>query len=186
MSRLAPKPDQMTPAQREQYERMTAIRPPDEHGRFGGPIDPWILSPDFARRALDLNSFLLEHASLDRRIVEVAILTTARHWKSNFQWMAHVRIARREGVAEEFIESVLAGERPTAGSEDDLIAFDACRSLLDRHELPQGLYDRAVDRFGEHGLVDLIGTVGFFTMAAMTMKAFDVGISPDLDPPFPE
>ncbi|HEY5646369.1 MAG TPA: carboxymuconolactone decarboxylase family protein, partial [Pseudomonadales bacterium] len=101
-SRLPAKPyATLTPAQREQYDRIARARKPRPDGQFGGPFDAWIRSPEVAQRAMSLGNFIWERTSVGRRIVELAIIVTGRHWKSNVEWVAHARMAREQGVSEE-------------------------------------------------------------------------------------
>jgi 4-carboxymuconolactone decarboxylase len=47
------------------------------------------------------------------------------------------------------------------------------------------LYQKAVELFGERGLVEIIATIGYYTLAAMTLNAFDVGLGEGVKAPFP-
>ena len=44
------------------------------------------------------------------------------------------------------------------------------------------LYQRAVEGFGEQGLVEMIATIGYYTMVAMTLNAFEVQAPGDTQP----
>ncbi|HXQ18856.1 MAG TPA: hypothetical protein VN781_04440 [Acidimicrobiales bacterium] len=186
MSRLQPKqPEELTPEQREQHERTGRARPAGADGQYGGPFDAWIRAPEFGRRALGMGDFLWQRTTVGRRIVELAILVTARFWESNVEWSAHSRLARQNGVSDEVIDAIYAGTRPKMAPEDELIAYDTCRSLHENHELAPDQYARAVAQFGEEGLMELVATVGFYTMVAMTLAAFDVGVPEGVKSPFP-
>ncbi|HEY7200393.1 MAG TPA: carboxymuconolactone decarboxylase family protein [Candidatus Dormibacteraeota bacterium] len=179
-------PDQLTAEQREQYDRIARTRPPREDGSIGGPFDPWIRSPELARRAVGLGDFIWERTTVGRRLVELAVIVTARFWESNVEWWAHSRMAREHGVAQETIDAVFARRRPEAAPEDELLAYDVCVALHETHRLPAELYARAVERFGEQGVVEIVGTIGFYTMVAMTLSAFDVGVPPGATAAFPD
>jgi 4-carboxymuconolactone decarboxylase len=187
MSRLTTTPpDQLTPEQREQYDRLARTRRPREDGSIGGPFDPWIRSPEMARRALGMGDFVWERTTLGRRVVEFAIIVTARFWESNVEWLAHSRMARQHGVSQEAIDDVFAERRPESAPEDEQITYDVCTALHRTHRLPPELYARAVEQFGEQGLVEMVGTIGFYTMVAMTLSAFEVGVAPGAEAPFPD
>ena len=186
MSRLVlKKSEELTPQQREQYERIARFRKPGANGAFGGPFDPWIRSPEVARRAVSWGNFIWERTTLDRRLVELAIIVTARFWQSNVEWVSHTRMARENGVTQEVIDAVFAQRRPDKAPVDELLIYDVCRTLHETHQLPPDLYQQAVGLFGERGLVEIIATIGYYTFVAMTLNAFDVGLQAGVNAPFP-
>ncbi|HXZ85901.1 MAG TPA: carboxymuconolactone decarboxylase family protein [Myxococcota bacterium] len=185
MSRLEPKKrDELTPEQRERYDEVAKLRPPRPDGQIGGPFDPWIRSPELSRRAMGLGTFLWERTTLERRLIELAILVTGRAWRSNVEWVAHARYAREFGVAQETIDDVFAQRRPERAPADELLVYDVSRALHETRDLAPALYAEAVARFGERGLVELIAVLGFYTFVSMTLNAFDVP-APVAEQPFP-
>lgn len=185
MSRLIPMPPaELTPEQREQHDRIAKFREQGPDGQFGGPFDVWIRSPELARRAVSFGNFIWERTTLDRRIVELAILVTARSWESNVEWFAHARLAVEFGVSQEVVDAVFAERRPEGAPEDELVAYDVCRSLHKTHRLPLELYQRAVALFGERGLAEMIAAMGYYTLVSMTLNAFDVGLPGNVEAPF--
>lgn len=185
-SRLEPKTfDELTAAQQEQYERIKRARQPRADGQFGGPYDPWIRSPEVAKRALSVGNFIWERTSVGRRIVELAILVTGRHWRSNVEWVAHERMAREQGISDEVIAAVFEQRMPETAPEDETLTIEVCRALHETQELPLALYGRAVAQWGEQGLMEIIQTIGFYTFVSMTLNAFDVPTAEGDPTPFP-
>src|SRR5262245_45920104 len=185
-SRLAPKSfAELTAAQQEQYERIKRARPPRADGQFGGPFDPWIRSPEVAQRAMSLGNYIWERTSVGRRIVELAIIVTGRHWRSNVEWVAHARMAREQGVSEEVIQAVFERRLPESAPADERLTIEVCRALHETQDLPIELYRAAVATWGEDGLMDIIQTIGFYTFVSMTLNAFDVPTAPGDPTPFP-
>jgi 4-carboxymuconolactone decarboxylase len=183
MSRLTPRTrDELTPAQQEQYDRIARFRPPGANGSIGGPFDPWVRSPELAQRAVSFGNFIWERTTLDRRIVEFAICVTARFWRSNVEWVAHARVALQHGVTQDTLDAVMAERLPAGAPADEQLAYEICQSLHTTHGLPAPLYQRAVEGFGEQGLVEMIATIGYYTMVAMTLNAFEVQAPGDTQP----
>ena len=59
MSRLSKKTrDELNEKQQEQFDRICKFREPGEDGQVGGPFDPWIRSPELARRATSFGNFI--------------------------------------------------------------------------------------------------------------------------------
>ncbi len=185
-SRLTPLPvDKLTPEQQEAHARIARFREPKADGQFGGPFDPWVRSPELARRMVSFGNFIWERTTLDRRVVELAICVTARFWRSNVEWVAHSRTAKRFGVSEETLDDVMNLRAPTKAPADELVAVDVSRAIHETHELPKELYDRAVAQFGEQGLAELIATIGYYTTVSMTLNAFDIPVAEGEETPFP-
>ena len=62
--------------------------------------------------------------------------------------------------------------------------FDVCVGLHEERELPQALYRQAVETFGDQGLVEITGVVGFYTLVVMTLTSFAVEPDADVDVPY--
>ncbi|MFV2090657.1 MAG: carboxymuconolactone decarboxylase family protein [Pseudomonadales bacterium] len=164
----------LTEQQREQYDRIARGREPRQDGQFGGPFDPWIRSPELARRAYSFGGYVWERTTLDRGIVELAIIVTARYWRSNVEWVAHAAAALENGISQQVIDSVFGGQRPEGATEDVLAAYDFCKVLHETKDVPGEIYENAVVCFGEQGVVELIATIGYYTMVSMTLNAFEI------------
>lgn len=184
MSRLTPRrPEELSPEQRARYDEVARVRPPRPDGQIGGPFDPWLRSPELSRRAMGLGDFIWQRTTLPRRLIELAILVTGRAWRSNVEWVAHARLAREFGVAQETIDAIFAERRPESAPDDEKLVYDVSHAIHATRDLPLELYQRAVARFGEQGLVELLATLGFYTFVSMTLNAFDVPM-PGVAPPF--
>jgi 4-carboxymuconolactone decarboxylase len=185
MSRLTRKTrDELTPEQRERYDEIAKVRPPRADGEIGGPFDPWLRSPELARRAMGLGDFIWRRTTLDRRLIELAILVTGRAYRSNVEWVAHVRYAREFGVAQDTIDEIFQQRRPEAAPDDEKLVYDVAHALHASRDVPPEVYHRAVARFGEQGVMELVATVGFYTLVSMTLNTFDVQAVVD-EQPFP-
>lgn len=185
MSRLIKKsPEKLTPDEREQYERIARGFKPLADGTLGGPFDPWIRSPEIAKRAISWGNFLWKRTSIDRRLVELAIIITGRFWESNVEWVSHSKMALDSGVSQAVIDEIFAARRPEKAPADELLVYDVCIALHKTHQLPMDLFKHAVAILCEQGLVEIIATIGFYTFVAMTLNAFDVALFDGTRGPF--
>ena len=175
MSRLSRIPDdEMTPEQQEEWASLLRQYTPKEDGQIGGPFDTWFRSPEMSRMMRRFGGFLWSRTSLDRGIVEFAIDVAAAFWQSSYEWNAHAPRAVEHGIPQSVMDEVAVGRAPSTERNDIQVAYEVCSALLAGKALSQGLYDRAVSEFGERGLVELCGTIGFYTTVAFTLRAFDV------------
>ena len=53
--------------------------------------------------------------------------------------------------------------------------------------LPAALHARATEALGERGLVELVGVLGYYSLVALTLNAFEIGLpdaaAPELEDP---
>ena len=186
MSRLSKKGrEELNELQQEQFDRIGKFREPGDDGQYGGPFDPWIRSPEMAKRAVDFAAYVWERTTLDRGIVELAIIITARYWRSNVEWAAHAPVAKSYGIPDDVIDSVFAQQRPEGASAEILAAYDFCSVLHETKDVPEEIYTRAVAVFAEQGVMELIAAIGFYTMVSMTLNTFDIAVAPGVETPFP-
>ncbi len=101
MARLPDPLDTLTPEAKRVYDKITAKR-----GAVRGPFASLMHHPALAERVGDLGEFLRFGGTLPGDIRELAILITARSVNQAYEWVAHARIARKEGLADDVIERV--------------------------------------------------------------------------------
>ena len=122
MSRLAAvRPAQATPEQREVFDaiaggdrgRGRSIESLlDARGGLAGPFNAWVHRPDLGSIVHRLGERLRFHGTLPGAAREIAILAVGARWMAEYEWWAHTRVGRGEGVSEETIDAIRRGERP--------------------------------------------------------------------------
>lgn len=176
--RMPPMPDaEMTDAQREAVQDYKDTRKTDE---FEGPFVPLLRSPELLRHAQRVGEYLRYRSALPPRLSELAILVTARHWSQSYEWGIHAPIAAKAGVSAAVIEAIEQGDTPTDLDEDQMALYGLCRELLDTRQVSEPTYALAFDRFGERGVIDLVGILGYYSLLAMTMNATRTALSPGM------
>lgn len=147
----------------------------EKEGRTrGGPWTAYVYRPPLMVLQEDL-SYYQRHGSLltDRERL-IAVLFICRHWHAEYPWAVQVRGSHRAGVEQEIIDTIASGKRPDLADPGESVAYDVARELMEEHALSDETYARAEGLFGMAKLVDLVGTVGFFSMVACTANAFDI------------
>ena len=167
--RLPPIPaDTMTAEQKKAVADFKAAR----GAELSGPFYPLLRSPDLMTRARAMGDYLRYNSALPPRLSEFVILLTASQWAQQYEWAIHHPIALKEGVSPETATAIAERRRPARLSEDEETLYDLCLELQRNHVVSDPTYARALARFGERGVVDTVGIVGYYTLLAMTLNTF--------------
>ena len=164
--------EDMTTSQRAAYDEVVA----GVRGRMPAPMRAWIHSPEMASRAQRLGGLLRYQTSLPPRLSELAILVTARHWTAHYEWFAHRREAEKAGLESAIIAAIAERRDPPFADEPARLVYAYSKALHETHGVAQPLHDAAVGLLGEQGVVELVGILGYYTLVAMTLNAFDIGL----------
>ena len=165
--RMPPIPrEQMTEAQRAAADELIA----GPRKGVKGPFVPLLRSPELMARLQKVGEYLRFGSALPQRLSEFATLLVARHWTQQFEWAVHVPLAIAAGTLPATIDALRAGIRPATMSDDEALLHDFVNELVDRRGVSDALYRDAVGRLGEHGVLDLIGLVGYFTTISMVLN----------------
>ncbi len=143
-------------------------------GGLRGPFRAWLRSPTLADRAQKLGEFCRYNSSLPPQLSELAILVTARHWRAQYEWFAHAKIASEAGVADEVIEAIRTGGTPEVADPGQALVYDFAREYYATSRVGEATYARAVAQLGEPGVVDLVAIMGYYGLVAMTLNVFDM------------
>ena len=149
-----------------------------------GPVGMWVYSPQMAEDLFPASSYLRFGTDKDQRLTELVILATAREVRSQYEWSAHAPAGERAGLEPEIIDLVrrradldTAGEIPGLGEKErTIITF--VREVVSEEKLTSETFARARELFGERGVMDLAGLVGYYGFINITLKTFDVQLAP--------
>lgn len=171
-------PEHMDAAQRQVVEEAVA----GKRGRIPGPLRVWVHSPELGRHAQRLGAFLRYDTTLGPRLSELAILVTARHWTAQYEWFAHEREALKAGLEPEIIAAIAERRAPILADAADRAVYEYAVALHETHLVPRAVHEAAVAALGTRGVVELVGVLGYYTLVAMTLNAFEFGL-PDGETP---
>lgn len=147
-------------------------------GGLRGPFEAWLRAPELAQRAQTLGEYCRFSTSLPKDLSELAILITGKHWKAQFEFWAHARLAREAGLDEAIIDAVRTGAEPPFGNGRQRALYAFVTEYLRANRVSDAVYQRAVAEFGERGVVDIIGVVGYYGLVSMTLNVFEVALPP--------
>lgn len=160
-------PDVLSPEAKAVYDRILT-----ERGYVPGPYQFWLASPGFADRIEPVEEFLRHGVSLEERIVEIAVLVVAKHWRAQYVWTSHGPAAEKAGVDPAIVEAVRAGAAPAFARDDEAVCHEFCTALVGGQGASDDLWARASAQFGDPGVNELLGLLGLYTSVCLTMVAY--------------
>ncbi len=166
--------DQMTPEQKSVANAILS----GPRKTLNGPFNAWLRSPELADRLQKVGEYLRFNSSLPPRLNEFAILITARHWTSQYEWFAHYPLAIKAGLDPKIAVDLAAGVRPSGMKDDESIIYDFSTQRHRDMKVSDATYKAAVAKFGEQGTMDLIGVNGYYDVVSMTLSVAQVGLPP--------
>ncbi|KTC85705.1 MULTISPECIES: carboxymuconolactone decarboxylase family protein [Legionella] len=178
------KPTALSPEQKDLYQDMKkgieahfkGFKAIDDDGSLIGPWIPWLKYPKFGGPMWELVKSLSLSPGLPKSVREVSILTVGAKFHASYELYAHILMGKDHGLEDEIITTLVAGQRPTTLGEEEALAYDFTSSLLEGGVLPEWIYKKSVDQFGEEGTTELIYLVGLYCMVCLTLNAFDIPV----------
>jgi len=172
--------DKMTPQQRTVADAIMS----GPRQRMSGPFNAWLRSPELADRLQKVGEYVRYKTSLDKRLNEMAIIMTAQYWGSQYEWFAHAPLAAKAGLDPDVIAALGAGKKPEKMKDDEAIVWEFATQLRRDHHVDDAIYAKAVDKFGENGVMDLIAVSGYYDVVSMTLNVAHVSPPKDAQLPF--
>ena len=154
----------------------------ERHGA-GGPFNVLLRAPELGDELQAYGAYIRYHPSLPRQITELVIMTTVRYWNTESEWNAHKTIALRAALDPAIATAIAEGVRPQHMTPDVEAAYNFVDELLTTHQLTDRAFRAAIDRFGEKGVVDMMGAVGYYGIVSFALLRLDDEPTALLDAP---
>ena len=154
-----------------------------------GPFVPLSRSPQLMLTAARMGMYLRFGNSLPRAVSEFAILLQSRRWTQQYEWYVHAADAKTAGLSDAIIQAVAAGRRPDNMTDEQEIVYEFSNELNEFHSVTDRTYARAVAKFGEQGMMDLVGVNGYYSFISMVLNTARTPLPPGNAPaltPFPK
>lgn len=150
------------------------VRMIDSDGALLGPFPPMLQHPQFGVPALTFIKSLDNHATIDKALREVAILTVGGILGAKFELYAHEIMAETFGLSPLVIATLASGGSPSGLTEQEAITHEIARTLVQGHIVPDSTYKLAVNLLGEDGVAELFFLIGGYCLIAMVLNGFDI------------
>ncbi|MCP5143987.1 MAG: carboxymuconolactone decarboxylase family protein [Gammaproteobacteria bacterium] len=160
----------LTASQRAVYDRIAS----GPRRQIGAPHWAWLRSPVLADKAQELGRFCRFETTVEPRLIEIAILTTAAHWQAALEWDLHESEALRMGLDATTIEAIRQQNGPRFETPAEQAVYRFTLQLWHERRTSADNYAGLVHAIGEQGAVELVGILGYYALISMTIVAFEV------------
>ena len=174
--------DTMTPEQKKLVDSILA----GPRTSLDGPFNSLLRSPEMGDLAQKFGAQVRFHSSIPPRLNEFAILITARQWSAQYEWLAHRKLAIAAGLSPAIADAVAAGKRPASMQPDEEVVYNFCTDVLTTKHASDASFEAAKEKFGERGVVDMLGVLGYYQFVSMLLNVdgypLPAGAQPELKP----
>jgi 4-carboxymuconolactone decarboxylase len=163
--------DKLAPAQRALLD---SIRSGPRGGKttIRGPFAVFLHAPAFGELAQQLGGHCRYNTTVPPRLSEFAILVTAKLWRAQYEWFAHVPQAERAGVKTQTIRDLHQGRVPKSAPKDERAIYDFIQELYKTRRVSDKNFKRVVAVLGEAATVEFVGILGYYVLISMILNVF--------------
>jgi 4-carboxymuconolactone decarboxylase len=177
-------PSELNTEQKALYEDMkkgitakfNAFETTRDDGALMGPWNAWLHEPEAGSAIWNLTKALSQCKILSDKIHQIAILVVGTRFGAAYEIYAHDAIAKKDGIGEQFISTLISGSRPEKMTDEEGCAYDVAFALANGRVLPEPTYRRAVNLFTQKGVHELISLVGLYCLVSVTLNGFNVPV----------
>ncbi len=153
------------------------------HEDYSGPSAIMLHIPELTERFDHLRNYLVREQQLPNRLLQMAILITARHWSAQYAWWKRVQPCLDAGISQEVIDAVEERRRPGFTDEELEALYDYVTELLHDNRVSAEAHGRLLRLIGEERMIELVTAIGFYSMLCLVCDAFEPDFPPGVMPP---
>ena len=133
-----------------------------------------------------MSLYLRNQTSLPPKIVELAIIVTARAMDCQHIWNSHAGVARKAGVPDALVDALREGRAlPPLAQDEAAVVYYGQEFFRTRH-VSRGAFQTALEQFGKRGVVELAMLLGQYSALSLVLNSFDADLrSPRTEPLLP-
>jgi 4-carboxymuconolactone decarboxylase len=169
----------MTPEQRAVAE---AIQSGPRGAGLRGPFNALLRSPELCDLVQRVGAYVRYKSVLPAPLNEMAICMAGRKWTAQYEFYAHRRLALEAGLDAAILDAIAVGKQPAKMSKDEATVYDFSAELLGTGQVSDANYARVKDRFGERGVMDLVGAIGYYSLVSMVLNVDRVPLPAGVEP----
>jgi 4-carboxymuconolactone decarboxylase len=169
-------------AMRAEQREVAALITAGPRGEVRGPFIALLHNPAIARHLQALGEQLRWRGKLPQKLVELAVLITARRWTCQHEWFIHEQLARKAGLDVAIIDAIRERREPPAKGDEALV-YAFCRDAHATGRVSDENFEAVRARFELDGAVELLVLSGYYTMMAMVLNTAGLPLPGGAAPP---
>ncbi|HEX3593802.1 MAG TPA: carboxymuconolactone decarboxylase family protein [Polyangiaceae bacterium] len=171
------------PLEESQFtDDLRAILPPRGAGQRQLNVFTTIAQyPKLLKRWLVFAGHVLGKSSLGARDRELLILRTGWRCRAEYEWGQHAVIGRMVGLSDDEIRRITEGPDAVGWSTFDATLLRAADELHDDQMLGDETWEALSARYDTHQMMDVVFTVGQYTLVSMALNAFGVQLDAGIE-----
>jgi 4-carboxymuconolactone decarboxylase len=177
--------DKLSPPQRALLDSIRS-GPRGAGVNIRGPFAVFLHAPEFGELAQKLGGHCRYKTAVPPRLSEFAILVTAKLWRAQYEWYAHVPQAERAGVKPATIRELHQGRPPKSAPKDERAIYDFVQELYKSRRVSDKTFNRVSAMLGEAATVEFVGILGYYVLISMILNVFRMPPPEGEALPFPE
>jgi 4-carboxymuconolactone decarboxylase len=167
----------------EQRTVADAIQSGPRGSGLRGPFNALLRSPQLCDVVQRVGAYVRFGSSIPAALNELAICMAGRKWGAQYEFYAHRRLGIEAGLSVSILDAIALGRRPGEMSSDETLVYEFVTELLSTGAVSDGRYHPVVDRFGERGVMDLVGAVGYYSLVSLVLNVAQVPLPEGEAPP---
>lgn len=166
--------------------RAAVVGEKSSHPAGANLVGTLAVHPDLMKAFLTFNGHLLYGTRLSDRYREIIVLRVATLQKCAYEWAQHALLAESAGLQADEITRVSAGPDSPGLAPFERALLQATDQLLTDGVVADATWNALAEGLDQPQLMDVVFTVGTYSMLAMAMRSFGIVPDEDLLPYLPE
>lgn len=171
--------DTMTDEQRKVAEAIEA----GPRGGVRGPFNALLRSPSLCDLVQRVGAYVRFSSSIPAPLNELAICMVGRNWSAQYEFHSHRQFAIDAGLNPAILDAIAEWRRPDGLRREEELVYDFVSQLLTTGQVSDARYEPVLERFGERGIMDLVGAVGYYSLMSMVLNVAQVPLPEGAIPP---
>ncbi len=179
---MRPREPRVTPLEESEWsaEQREVMAPMLQHGTVYNIFKTLLRHPKLLKRWLPFANHILFKSSLPPRERELVILRVGWLCRAEYEWAQHVEIGRRAGLGEADFARLREGPAAAGWTPAETDLLSAVDELHGDACIADETWQRLSRQYSTEQLLDLVFTVGNYTLVSMALNTLGVRLDPGL------